>query len=417
MSLFNKIMIMTLLTTSLFASVSKKAMVIVPVADLVGAPIKTFGIGKTNKESYGTIALCDGANQTPQASPRMHQLLAHELVDIIAVKEGQNGDEGECCIRVPSVFFVTKMDKQKQNVFWTQTKNLISLQKLTNKKISLTKIPSSFSFKKPLKQSNNTIVLIKPFFDSITGNTFSAGTRFVIDPKATDADYYHAFVFDYTTTDFKTTLIPKDGALQANFKSPKESITCFVNILKKWAHCKDGVIFYVWGGCSFVHCCKDVPFKEVSKKLLTGVTVNVYERSNCKTKPLTGLDCAGLIFRAAQMCGIPYFFKNSYTIAQFLKPLCPSDSLHEGDIIWIPGHVMVVSDIKNNKLIEARGYSHGYGIVQEIELAQEFKGILTYKDLLTAYFSKTPLTRLNKAALEVEQIPSFKILSLSSCWR
>jgi cell wall-associated NlpC family hydrolase len=388
---------------------NQSALVIVPVADLVGAPIQTFQLGKTIKESYAKINICGGTPTPTQGSPRIHQLLLHELVEIVS----EDGDE--VCIIIPQIFFITHSLHKPQAMYWTLKKNLLTLKKLNETERE--KIPASPSYKTPkaITQVQNTIVIFKPFYDPVTQQTLSAGTRFIIDMSKTFEHYFSAFVFDRKTSSFKTTLIPKKIAMTIQKHTVHDSITCFVKLLQQWAHCINGPIPYVWGGCSFTHCCNH-EFVERKKKLITGAQISVFERPDCTEKPLSGLDCAGLITRAAHICGIPYYFKNTYTLAHYLKSLSIDQHLQEGDLIWIPGHVMIVSDLANNKIIEARGYSSNYGIVHEITLDQMFKDINTYDDLIHAYRHQTPLMRLNKEGDEVEEIKRYKILKLSSAW-
>jgi hypothetical protein len=129
---------------------------------------------------------------------------------------------------------------------------------------------------------------------------------------------------------------------------------------------------------------------------------------------LPGFDCAGLILRAAQCCGIPFFFKNSTTIAHYMRPLQPNETIEEGDILWIYGHVMVVADIRRNTIVEARSHYHGFGKVHEIPLHQEFKGMNTFEDLRKAFFNKQGLERLDASGNVVQKITQFKILKFSS---
>lgn len=388
---------------------NQPALVIVPVADLVGAPIQTFHLGKTIKESYAKINICGSPPTPTQGSPRIHQLLLHEQVEIIS----ENGDE--VCIIIPQIFFITHTLHKPQALYWTLKKNLLTLKKLDA--TAYDKIPASPTYKKPqeIAEVKNTIVLFKPFYDPITQQTLSAGTRFIIDSNKTFENYFSVYVFDRKATTFKTTLVPKKIAILIQKHSIQDSIACFVKLLQQWAHCINGPIPYVWGGCSFTHCCNH-EFVERKRKLITGTQISVFERLGCTENPFTGLDCAGLITRAAHICGIPYYFKNTYTLAHYLKSLSIDQHLQEGDLIWIPGHVMIVSDIPNNKIIEARGYSSNYGIVHEITLNQMFKGINTYDDLIKAYHHQTPLMRLNKDGDEVEEIKKYKILKLSSAW-
>jgi hypothetical protein len=144
----------------------------------------------------------------------------------------------------------------------------------------------------------------------------------------------------------------------------------------------------------------------------------IFTREELPTnKPQPGLDCAGLIARAAHLAGIPYFYKNSLTIAKHLAPLNKKETISEGDIIWLPGHVMVVSSLKDNLLVEARHYSHGYGKVHEIPLSHQFKNINSYEQLAAHFFNKKPLQRLDKSGKVVQVLPDFKILKLASVWR
>ncbi len=397
------------LLSSLFSCANaQKAIVVVPVADLVGAPIKSFKLAPTNKESYEKIGLCGGVNQAWLGCPRIGQILFNELVDIISIQKELH-DESEVCIRVPSVFFVSASNPKPQNIFWTLAKNVRTLESINQKGFDTHKFPSF--------QNDNVMVLLEPFFDAATRQTFSAGTFFVYDPYQSTSTHYTCFLYDKTHNIFKTTMIPTEISKQPLYNNPDQSIKFFVQLLKNWAH-TPGFIFYVWGGCSLTHYSPFNQFKEGKKKLETGKKANAFERipQPCQC-PLTGMDCAGLILCAAKISNIPYHFKNTYTLARYLTPLNSYDVLHEGDLIWIPGHVMVVSDLQNNKLIEARGYSHGYGIVQEIPLSEEFKEIDTYAQLLQNYYKKEPLRRLNKEGQEVEKISNFKLLKLSSAWK
>jgi hypothetical protein len=77
---------------------------------------------------------------------------------------------------------------------------------------------------------------------------------------------------------------------------------------------------------------------------------------------------------------------------------------------------MIASDIKNNKLVEARHYNHGYGRIHELPLNKVFDGINTYQELVDAYHSKKKLYRLTSDGQIGDTINQFKILKLSSVW-
>lgn len=118
--------------------------------------------------------------------------------------------------------------------------------------------------------------------------------------------------------------------------------------------------------------------------------------------------------RAAQTCGLPYFFQNTTTLALNLKKLDPNsnETIEIGDLIWFKGHVMIISDIKNNKIIESVGYGSGWGKVHEIELNKIFYGIDTINDLLKYYQQQKTLKRINKYKEISLKIPKFIIFKL-----
>lgn len=389
----------------------KKALVMVPVADLIGNPVGTFGIDSSIKDAYTQFSLSGGPGNSSLQCPRIHQLLCNETVDIIA--DYQN----EVCIRITSSFFITHDNPQPQTLYWTLKSNLISYEKLQKKNLPLALIPSSPDFKHPdIQSSEHVVALLLPFYDPVTHQTFSAGTRFVYDPQKSTAQQHIVWIFDHTTTTFKTTTIPVNVLVTIKPKEKKVALNDFVHILRQWAHQSNGVIPYVWGGCSFIHLCKDNIVQLEPIQSPAPMSLALYHRSDCLNKPYTGFDCAGIISRAAQLAGIPFFYKNTYTIAHYLKPVTSHSTIKEGDIIWIPGHVMIVSSLLPALLIEARGYPHGYGIVHEISLEKVFKGIKTFAQLSQAHHKQKMIIRLNKAGYDMEKIKKFKILSMESIW-
>jgi hypothetical protein len=154
----------------------------------------------------------------------------------------------------------------------------------------------------------------------------------------------------------------------------------------------------------------------VQKKIINNLPATSYALSDDATTPKTGLDCTGLIVRAAQIVGIPYFFKNSTTIGALMRPLQPHESLHAGDIILVRGHVMIVADTKRNTLVEARGQDHGYGKVHEIPLKNVFKGMTTFDDLQTAHATQKRLIRFDSRGVERNTFATFSLFSLASVW-
>jgi cell wall-associated NlpC family hydrolase len=385
-------------------AVSQKALVIVPIADLVGQPF-------TNKKqpepaySYQNLPICGGKNHG-QSCVRMHQLLFNETVDIVQEQSD------EVLVSIPNAFFTTEANRHT-TTYWTHKKNLIPLDTLEQKGLNLDYIPPAISYETTNANQPNIITLHMPFHDVHNNRTFSAGTRFVCMHTTTSEENYTTHYFDNKTSTYTPLEIPKNRCLPIKNFSKKERIALFVQVVRNWATLETGCIPYVWGGCSFNNKSTSHTFAENS---LNNNSATFYTVDHYTATPKSGFDCSGMVLRATQLCGIPYFFKNTSTIAQNLAPLKNDEALHDGDIILFSGHVMVVGSTKNNTLFEARHYNHGYGKVQEIELARVFKGIETYTDLVNAYNTRKPLQRIDKNGAVRDTIPTFKLLRMESVW-
>ena len=110
----------------------------------------------------------------------------------------------------------------------------------------------------------------------------------------------------------------------------------------------------------------------------------------------TGLDCSGLVLRACQTIGIPYFYKNSSTLAHELPEIKVHERILPGDLIWLAGHVIIIADPQSGLCIEARDYGHGYGKVQQIHINQLFYETANIDQLKHAYHKGKSLTRIDK---------------------
>lgn len=357
----------------------QKAIIIVPVADLIGAPV-------SNIKTYKRLPLCGGKINPFEACIRMNQLLFNVIVEVLEQKNNQ------VKITIPHLFFTTKTNTQPYTTYWTHADNIILLDTLHEKGLNIDKIPQPFDFKKNNIEyaMRNTIVLLRPHYDKKIEYHFSAGTRFVqVNTKKNKTNYHHVYAFDKKTMAFKTLLLPKKVCLvQSKLTTHKQRTQLFVKLLRSWTHLNNGVIPYVWGGCSFIGTSNDRGFSETIHIQNDKPAYSFFTKTDCTESPKTGLDCTGLIALAAQIAGIPYFLKNSTTITQHLQQIKKDQPFEEGDIIWIDRHAMVISNIKKNLLVEARHYSHGYGIVHEIPLHKQFKQITTYKKLADAVFNK-----------------------------
>jgi hypothetical protein len=375
-------------------SASQKAVICVPIADLIGQQITTLIPNIPAEKAYATIANCAGEIKSSIACPRLHQLLYNDIVEVVKIV-----DE-EACIRILQAYYITPSSSQPQNCYWTLKKNIALLDDLANNNITTSHLPDPINFADTDHGALNhtdVITLIEPFHDSILNLTFSVGTRFIKKSSVQKrrASKIDAFALDYPRMKEEIIKIPRHKCVIYNDnKTQEERIADYVNLLQKWAHPKNGSIAYVWGGTSFTKTTNGT-FKEITKTGHTG-DYSFYEYEKDTQYPKNGFDCSGVILRAAQICGIPYFCKNTTTIAQCLAPITQEQPLQSGDLILIKGHVMVVSDINKNLLIEARAYGHGYGKLHEIPINQVFDGMETYKDLCDAYFGKKVIKRKDK---------------------
>lgn len=398
----------TLLCISLFACANgemQKGVVCVPITHLVGQPLG-------GSHMYHELPICGGTLNPYTSCPRMHQLLLHEIVTILKIE----GDE--MLIDVPHTFFITESTKVPQTRYWTSKKNIMPISELEKNNVDINQIPQPISFQNPssLTRHEDVVTLVRPFCDPLSKLTYSAGTRFVVSKNKGNKKYIRAYMLDAPTKSMREIKIPRTSLIKSSQETIDEKIQTFVDILRMWAHQEQGFIPYVWGGCSFANL-EYSPIIIEHKEERNGVLYSWYTRKKAHPHNSVlhaGFDCAGLINRAAQMAGIPFFFKNTVTIAEHMRELNHKENLEAGDIIWIRGHVMVIANIKNNTIIEARGYDSDFGKVHEIALKKVFVGIQTVADLKRYWLEKQPLIRLNKAGNIQDKFKTFKLLKLRS---
>lgn len=393
----------------------QKAVINVPVADLVGQQITTLIPDAPAQELYAQIPVCAGEIKSSIACPRLHQLLYNDTVDLLKITDD------EACIRIAHGYYLIPSSQQPQTAYWILKKNLTLFNDIIAQDISTNTIPPTIDFSDENHTALNcaTIVtLLEPHYDPTVRMTFSAGTRFVktSSPAKKRTSTVEVFAINYEKMKRHTIKIPVHKCIIADCsKTNQDRIIDFVSLLKKWAHQKSGHIPYVWGGTSFI---KPVHtnFKEVTKTGHNG-DYSFYEYEKDTQSPKNGFDCSGVILRATQIVGIPYFCKNTTTIAQCLNPVTKEQELNVGDLILIKGHVMIVSDINKNLLIEARSYGHGYGKLHEIPISEVFEEIETYKDLCDAYYEKKIVKRKDKNGKIRDTFSNLQLFSMMSCWK
>lgn len=351
-----------------------KAVIVCPVADLVTEPIEPFTL------PVAPVNFRDGIS-----CPRLHQALANEVIEV--VEEKNNNVK----VKALNCFFQTNGSNTKHSTYWTQKTNFVPVSKVN---ANLLPEPINFENKKQNQQSKPTIVLTKPFYCKQTKQTFSAGTRFVTIGNL-------AQVLNPKNLKFISVKIPSEYYLQEKSRSKEEMLNIFCKTLESWA--TEEYIPYVWGGISFASLCGR-KFKKETKGLRRFYTVE-----KCNQTVKTGFDCSNVILRAAQIAGMPFYFKNTYTIGQNLKLVEPSKPIPNCAIIIWPGHVIVLTDAKNGTIVEAGDYSYGWGRLHKVKIKDFFKGLKTAKELQNAYNKEKPLLRKNPKGEVVQTIKSFNV--------
>lgn len=381
-----------------------KAVVIVPVADLSGRPLLNYSPKKVD-EHYDEFSYAPDKGVGPCF--RMHQAKFNELVTI-----SSDLSKEEVCCEFENLFFLNKQGKKEKSC-WMLRKYLMPVAELEAKIKELHIPPPVMMGAFPESYNKNILTLIEPWEDETTKRIFSTGTRFVRSPKDDKENLYAVYILDPESLTETVALVPAQSALIDYPTNSTQARALMIIMLRKWAYPSKGITPYVFGGCSMTTPMEAQGFYR-RKHVGAGKTATSWQRTGSVKKPLSGFDCSNMLLCAAQIAGLPYYYKNTHALARHLKPLEATDILEEGDLIWYLGHVMVVSDCKKNLLIEAAGYEFGYGKVQELPLEKVFQGIKTYKELCNAFHSRRFLRRLNSRGRPVRSIYQLQIFKLSS---
>lgn len=390
-----KIRILLLITATILTNqmnfCARYGVVIESVIDLVGKPLRS-------SKSYHHLPWAARGSDYA-ACPRIHQLLFHEIVEIL------DEHQDEVKVRIPNLFYQTANQSAPQTDYWTVAAAIRPLDTMAT--CEQRHLPRPIRFDAHEQIHKPVVTLLAPYYDSKTNMTFSAGTRFVRASRGVKRDCVSVYRFNPEKEACEVIYIPQTFLYQAMpHPNPRQQRADFIRILRSWAH-TPGTIPYVWGGCSFTKTLPENRFTSVVAK-----QGGYYKRPGFDPFYKTGFDCAGLIARAAQIVGLPYFLKNSYTIAQHLVPLKPDEHLKPGDIISLPGHVMVISDTTNHQAIEAHAYGSGYGRVHELPMGRVLKGIETTADIQNASRNHRVLERLNSAGKVFARYPRWKLLKI-----
>lgn len=380
----------------------KAVIVIVPVADAVGNPLQCTDLGRPVEDLYRSLPFSPEAGPV---CPRIHQFIFNEVGHHLDTTP----DGSEVLIEFPHLYHQNERG-ERQNTFWMLAKNVLPLDLIRKKLGNLSGIPEPIQSSKPEdpRRFDHILTLILPWTHSVSGIMYSAGTRFKRAAHLDTNSSYGIYFLNATELTLTAALVPREIALVDYPHNKTDAKKLFVEILKKWAMLASGKIAYVWGGCSILETYPENVFYR-AKVMKGNDTLECWERPHAAA-PHGGCDCSGLVLRAAQIAGLPYFCKNTKTIGATLKEC---NAIEAGDLILLPRHVIVMSDILNPAIVQAVSYSSGYGVVHEKPLHSIFENIHTYAELYHAWKNKLPLTLKNKKGGHLKTIDSFRLLSLS----
>ena len=310
----SKLLILLLLNITSCSIQAKLALIKVPVADLISHHVAHFTSTQNTTDFYQNIAISPFRPGKDIAScPRQHQALFHELVDIL--EENQH----EARVHIFNAYYLNLKTKQRTGSFWTLKSNLILLNQLgTNQHL----IPKPINYHYPARFEDHVITLLDSWFCEQTEATYSAGTRFKVNPQ-TNASY----IYQPDQNNFIQVNIPKHLTLSYLERPANELRQLFINLIKNWATpAGQNFIPYTWGGCSVI---QKIPVQHAELKQSGNLAYYAIPPFSNQTQ--TGLDCSGLVLRAAQTVGIPFFYKNTTTLANELKPITAQDQILPGD--------------------------------------------------------------------------------------
>lgn len=409
-----KALILILLLTSFVFSANGsevKAIVISPVADLLGQSHEQFSKKGISLHDYYHNIPFSGSGESCW---RIHQLLFNEMVTVLEERGA------EVKVRISNFYYVRQNESSYQDTYWMLKKNLLFLDS-ASKKGDLSKFPSPISYLEKRTRSNkdqNVVTLKKPFFDPVTKKTYSAGTRFQAHPnqnfeESFDKGYFNIYLYDQDKKKLVSSKIPKLHCIRNYFQRPEEQVQNFVQVLRSWSYQKEGFIPYVLGGFSWTKNCEKDQYRT---KKDPDTDELYFHRDEWDAPTKFGFDCVGIIGRAAQICEIPFFYKNTLTLSKHLDPIKKGEHPKEGDLIVYPGHVMVITNLEKSLIVEARGYLNGQGKVREVPIHEIFLGIKNFNDLEQFYHEKKPVSVLNIEGNVIMITKGLKILKLHSVW-
>lgn len=339
----------------------------------------------------GTMGAAPFKDPRDGACRRSHQGLFNEVVTIVQ----EQTDEVQVSFS-NIIYGFDEQTKEPLSTFWVQRKQLLFLRELESQGADLSVFPPPQGL-----FSRLTLMLRFPW------QKYSVGTRFVRVPAYDTETEYGVRLFDTNKHRAFITKIPRDRALIESKLDPQAGRKLFVklaNDLLDYVQALPGgtkVIPYVWGGSSCISFSEDTKMSNDGQCWVRPEVSGMY----------TGYDCSELVWRLASMSGVKHPYKTTLTLWEQGHVLTPDEQVEDGDLIVIPGHVMIVSNKEKNEIIHARGYQSGYGSVHRVSLENLFQGITTYDQLVDAYARHEQLGLLQRDK-SLQKLYPFKIIKL-----
>lgn len=392
-------------TLPLIGQLPRKAMCTASVLDVVEYPLGgQSGSLEQIKHAYKNIPISWGPQeQDREVCPRKHQLLLHEIVTIL--------DETmhEAYIQLDSCYTIDAQNNKQSITGWVLKDHLKDLEELDRKK---TPAPISWQMSNVDRANIKTVTLFTSHTDK-TGTIYSAATRFILN-KLININF-EVFAYSESNNEYKLIEIPQASCVFETYNlNNEEKRNYLCRLLGVWTMIPSNCIPLVWGGASIGTVCLNDNFSLQSYVNENGDIRNAWVRPSKPVSDVyTGVDASGVILRVAHIVGIPYFCRNSLTAAQSLPQLSPQQYPQEGDLIWVPGSLLVINNFSKNTIITAMSYTAGYGALVELPLHKVFKDINTYQQLTQAYRAGKALTLLNRDGSVARTVEEFKILKLS----
>lgn len=382
-----------------------RAVVQVPVADCLIKPTQDIDASQHPEDIYDNLPL--SPEKGSNSCPRCHQILFNEVVEVL--EETVDG-QVKIIILNPLFYGIDKHAGKPVRTFWTLRGNLTKIAVLAQyHKEHLVPMPI-FS----QHAEGNTLVLCYPWYEEQTSLTYSFGTRFVRIPHYDTPTKYAVQFVNCATCEPIIAYVHKDIAMierDRSFSTRRQQFVGLLNDIVDKVYPR--VIACVWGGGSFTYTYKDQP--AVYNEDIGQKTVGYWTRKEGMV-PASGFDSSELVLRVAQTCGIPYPYKTTAVAHDHLRKIQSHYAMQEGDLIWIPGLLAVISSLSHNEVITVRGYAHGFGKVVRLKLHQLFEDIYTYHDLWSVITNGHAIKLLDAQQKAVMTVHDIAILDLESSY-